>query len=578
MATWTGTGSNNSYYTGTLTVTESSYSVTDNTSTLSYSLVLTGTSGYYFQQYYLTTKVYINGTAVQDRYEQISMPSPSGGTSTYTVCSGTVTVPHNNDGTKTVAVYATMSTPSSQTYLPGTVNVPSGLNGSLTLTTIPRASTMTVPNFTIGSSGTMTITAASSSFSHTITYSFSGLTGTAASVNAGVSSASWTPPNTFYAKLPNSTSGTVSLTLKTYSGSTLIGSKEYSTKVSVGSSIKPTTPSITLSPVNTNTWINSKGLYVAGFTKVRVQSSATAGSGATMSSYTISGAFSGSGADYTSGVISTTGSKSITVTAKDSRGRTNTSTTTVTFLTYSVPSFSTFKAYRGTYQNGTWTQSSNGNHIRVEAVGSVSLSSQGNTGSITVKIGNTNPSATSGNYYYFTSTNNTTSYTVTGTITDQVGKTTTRTLTVSTVEVPLNINVDLPGVGFGKISETAHLLDLAPAWRMKGREFVDNATPTFTRTAGNGTASSLAYYRAGNVCQLKFNISTAAVAVGSNLWEGTVTNIDNPIEGTVGVSYFGSTVLVAFLSSSGNLTVRVLGADLVSGGSTTVSIVYITSV
>ena len=580
MATFTGTGSNNSNFTGTLTVTESSYSIANNTSEVSYSLVLTGNSGYYFQGYYLTTKISINGSTVQDRYEQISMPSPSGGTSTYTVCSGTTTVQHNNDGTKTITVWATMSTPTSQTYLPGTINMPSGLNGSLTLTTIPRASTMTFTSpLTIGSQGTFTVTAASASFTHLITFTFQGTSGTVASLNAGTSVATWTPSTSLLSRLPNATSGTISYVLHTMSGGTEIGSVSYTGTLSVASTVKPSAPTVTLSPVNTNAWINSQGLYVGGYTRLRVQSSATPGTGATsISSYTISGAFSATGADVTSSSVLSAGSKSVKVTAADTRGRTNSTTTTVTFLTYSVPSFSTFKAYRGTYQNGTWTQSSNGNHIRVEAVGSVSLSSQGNTGSITVKIGTTNPSATSGNYYYFTSTNNTTSYTVTGTITDQVGKTTTRTLTVSTVEVPLNINVDLPGVGVGKISETAHLLDLAPAWRMKGREFVSNATPTFTRSGGNGTASGLAYYRAGNVCHLKFNISTAAVSVGSNLWEGTVTNIDNPIEGVVGVSYYSSTVLVAFLNSSGNLTVRVLGADLPSGGSTTVSIVYITSV
>lgn len=464
MATFTGTGSNNSNFTGTLTVTESSYSVANNTSEVSYSLVLTGNSNYYFQQYYLTTKISINGTTVQDRYEQISMPSPSGGVSTYTVCSGTTTVQHNNDGTKTISVWATMSTVTTQTFLPGTINMPSGLNGSLTLTTIPRASTMTVPTVTIGSTGTFTVTAASNSFTHTITYSFGGLTGTAATLNAGVSSATWTPPNTFYAKLPNSTSGTVSYVLHTFSGATEVGSKSYSGTVKVGTDIKPTVPTITLSPVNTNAWINTQGLYVGGYTKLRVQSSATAGTGATISTYTISGPVSGSGADFTSSKALAAGSKTVRVTVADSRGRTNYNTKNVTFLSYSNPTLSTFKAVRGTYSGGSWTTSETGDHIRVQAVGSVSLSSQGNTGTITVKVGGANPNATSGNYYYFTSTDSTHSYTVTGVITDSVGNSTTRGLTVPTVAVPLNINVNLPGIGMGMIAQAANRLELAQDW------------------------------------------------------------------------------------------------------------------
>lgn len=508
MATFTGTGSNNSNYTGTLTVTESSYSIADNTSTVAYSLVLTGSSGYYFQDWNLVTEVSINGTAVQSRNERVSMPAPSGGTSTYTVCSGTVTVPHNNDGTKTIAVYAKMSTVTTQAFLPGTINMPSGLNGTLTLTTIPRASTMTVPSLTIGSAGTFTVTAASNSFTHTITYSFEGLTGTAATLNAGVTTASWTPPNTFYAKLPNSVSGTVAYVLHTYSGATEVGTASYTGTVSVGSTIKPTAPTVTLSPVNTNAWISARNLYVGGYTKLRVQSSATAGTGATMASYTISGAFSATGADVTTTTALTAGSKSITVTATDSRGRTNSTTQTVTFLSYSSPSLTTFTAVRGTYSGGSWTTDVNGNHIRVEAVGTVSLSANGNTGTVTVKIGATNPAATSGNYYYFTNTNATTSYTVTGAITDSLGNGTSRGLTVPTVEVPLNVNVDLPGVGFGMIAQSANRAEVSQNWSLvaNGKYNTMLYMPT----------SFLTNYSSGNLGYLRIAVVTVTAAYASS--------------------------------------------------------------
>lgn len=559
MATFTGTGSHCSYYTGTLTVTEQSYDIATNTSVVAYSLKLTGTSGYYFQDYYLTTKISINGTTVKDRYEKISMDAPSGGTSEYNVCSGTTTVQHNNDGTKTITVWATMSTPTSQTWLPGSINMPSGLNGSLTLTTIPRASSMTVPSLTIESAGTFNITAASNSFTHTITYSFSGLTGTVATLNAGVTSASWSPPSSFYAKLPNSTSGTVSYVLHTYSGGTEVGTKSYSGTVSVGSAIKPTAPTVTTSPVNTNAWINNKGIYVKGYTKVRVQSSATAGSGASMSSYTISGSFSGSGADYTSSVIGWYGTITVKVTATDSRGRSNSTTKTVTYLDYANPTLSTFKAERGTYSGGSWTSNSSGNHIRVQAVGSVSLSANGNTGTITVKIGNTNPNATSGNYYYFTGTNATTSYTVTGTITDSVGTSSTRTLTVSTIEVPLNINVDLPGVGVGMIAQNTSTLQLAQSWKL--RTGIESTTPTFTKSSGSGGVSNARLQRLGPICQVTFRAynGSSDASVGTNAWEGSA-DVPLPAEPVSAVGYSGSTCLVATISTSGTITVRITGA------------------
>ena len=517
MATWTGTGAHNSNYTGTLTVTEDSYNVAGNSSTVSYSLVLTGNSGYYFQGYYLTTQISINGSLVQDRYEKISMPSPSGGVSTYTVCSGTVQVPHNDDGTKTITVWATMSTPTSQYYLPGEIKMPSGLNGSLTLTTIPRKSTMTVPSFTIESAGTMTISAASTAFTHTITYSFSGLTGTAASVAAGVTSASWTPPSTFYAKLPSATSGTVTLVLHTYSGGTEIGSNSYTATVYVGSGVKPSAPSITLYPVNSNAWLNSKGLYVGGYTKLRVVSSATAGSGASISSYAVSNAFTATGADVTSSSALAAGSRTATVTATDSRGRTNSASKAVTFQSYSNPSFSTFTYQRGTYSNGTWTAFAYGNHVRVEAVGSVSLSASGNTGTETVKIGNTSPAATSGNYYYFTNTNAATAYTVSGSITDSVGNTGTASLSVTAS--PSSSTLTIPTLTIG------------------------SAATLSVTTASNAFTHTITYSFSG----LSGTIATLAAGTLSTSWTPPTTfyaKLPNATSGTVSIvikTYSGGT-------------------------------------
>lgn len=454
----TATGSGPRGYGLQLRCTETSTSIENNTSSISWSLVLTAGSSWYFIDYWAGWTVKINGAIVSEA-ERGYKPITVYRNSEVTITSGTTTVVHNNDGTKTIAI-------SAETYMPYSDAGPGDMSCSdtWTLTTIPRASSMTLPSsFTINSSGSITIQMASNTFSHTITYSGYGLSGTVANLNAGVSSTSWTPPTSFYAKLPNSTSGTVTLTLTTKSGATTVGTATYNTTINVPSSIKPTAPTVTLAPVNTNAWISSKGIYVGGYSAVKVTSSATAGSGATISSYTISGAFSGSGTPYTSGVLSA-GAKSITVTATDSRGRTNSTTTSVTFLTYTYPGLTTFSAVRGTYSGGSWTSNVNGNHIRVEAVPSVALSANGNTASVTVKIGNTNPDATSGNYYYFTSTNATTSYTVTGTVSDSVGNTTSRSLTVPTIEVPLNINVDLPGIGVGMIAQSAHRFEVAPAW------------------------------------------------------------------------------------------------------------------
>lgn len=226
-----------------------------------------------------------------------------------------------------------------------------------------------------------------------------------------------------------------------------------------------------------------------------------------MSSYTISGAFSATGADVTTTTALTAGTKSITVTATDSRGRTNSTTTTVTFLSYSSPSLTTFTAERGTYAGGTWTSNVNGDHIRVTAIGTVSLSANGNAGTITVKIGGTSPSATSGNYYYFTHTLATSAYAITGTITDSVGYSSSRGLTVPAIEVPFNINVDLPGVGVGMIAQTSRNLEIGPDWHLvaNGKFNVMNYGP-YSFNA-KGTMGSSGYARIATITVTGYNLS-----------------------------------------------------------------------
>lgn len=506
-----------------LIMSEQSQSIANNTTTIAYELRLTSGS-YNFGSYGAGWEVWINGTRVAYHDRNLSDRYSIAKNSYWTIASGTTTVTHSADGTKTIACSASLDMAGSPA--PGPLSCPST---NWTLTTIPRKSTMTVPTFTIESSGTMTISAYSTSFTHTITYSFEGLTGTAASVAAGVTSASWTPPSTFYAKLPSSTSGTVTLVLHTYSGGTEIGSNSYTATVNVGSGIKPTAPSVTLSPVNTNAWLNTKGLYVGGYTKLKVDSSATAGSGASISSYSISGAVSGSGSSYTSGVL-TAGSKSVTVTATDSRGRTNSTTKSVTFQSYSNPSFSTFTYQRGTYSNGTWTAFAYGNHVRVEAVGSVSLSASGNTGTKTVKIGNTSPAATSGNYYYFTNTNAATAYTVSGSITDSVGNTGTSSLSVAAS--PSSSTLSIPTLTIGSASTLT----------------VSAASNAFTHTitySFSGLSGTIASLNAG-VTTTSWTPPTTFYAKLPNATSGTVSIVIKTYSGgtEIGSNSYNATVYV----------------------------------
>ena len=125
-------------------------------------------------------------------------------------------VEHNADGTKSLTLTATLYN--------GYKGLNKTISGSVTLPTIPRASSVAVSNGNIGSNVSINISRASSSFTHTLTYNFKGLTGTIATKTSSTSF-NWTLPTSFYSKIPNNTSGDGTIYCDTYSGNTKIGSK-----------------------------------------------------------------------------------------------------------------------------------------------------------------------------------------------------------------------------------------------------------------------------------------------------------------------------------------------------------------
>jgi len=132
------------------------------------------------------------------------------------VVSNTVTVSHNSDGTHspiTISGYGSIS---------GTSLSSTSISGSVSLPTIPRATTPVLsPSSTdMGSSITIDLTgAASTDFTHDLTYKLpNGTTGTIAT-GLGKTTKSWIVPD-FASSIPNAAACTVTITCVTRSGST----------------------------------------------------------------------------------------------------------------------------------------------------------------------------------------------------------------------------------------------------------------------------------------------------------------------------------------------------------------------
>jgi len=300
---------------------QSSQSVENNSTTINWSCGFTPGHAYYtnaIKMYAVTingTQVYSGGT-----YSNITDYQAR------TFASGTLKIAHNSDGSKSF----TISGFSGWIYDSGTTNASAQ---SFTLSTIPRASSVSCSTANIGSNATITINRASTSFAHTLTYVFGSLNGTIATKTSSTN-ISWTLPTTFYAQIPNAKSGAGTITCQTYNGSTLIGSKSTSFTATVSESAsKPTlSPTVVDSNTTTTALTGDSSKFIKYYSNASVTTGAKARNSATLKSQKIvCGAKSISGA---SGTISAVESGSFSFSATDSRGYTTTQTVNKTLIEY----------------------------------------------------------------------------------------------------------------------------------------------------------------------------------------------------------------------------------------------------
>lgn len=158
------------------------------------------------------------------------------------LASGEVRVGHNADGTKSVPISVAFH-PNNGVH--GAVTT----TGNLPLTTIPRASGVSVGRGTIGSPLTITVNRASSSFTHTLRYAWGSRSGTIAT-NVGTSH-TWTLPDELAYDIPSSTSGVGTIWVDTYNGSQKIGEQAVGFTADLPDRFRPNLTGFTLTDQNT---------------------------------------------------------------------------------------------------------------------------------------------------------------------------------------------------------------------------------------------------------------------------------------------------------------------------------------
>ena len=250
-------------------------------------------------------------------------------------------IKHNSDGTKTVTFSGSFTTESD--YIAG-----GSISKSVTLKTIARASVPTVSTLSpnMGSSFTIYTNRKSTSFTHTITYSFAGKTGTVASDVAA--SCTWTPPYSLAKQIPTKTSEACVLTCKTYNGSTLIGTetKDITLKVPNNSSTKPKV-SVVVAPttIDVSTLSSFGGrtmpaIYLQGKNKLKATITASSDCSNIKTYYVdVDGMKKeGSSSEVTTQTFATSGDKTVTIRVTDERGYYTEITQKIYVYPYTKPS------------------------------------------------------------------------------------------------------------------------------------------------------------------------------------------------------------------------------------------------
>ncbi|MBN2943327.1 MAG: hypothetical protein JTJ18_15075 [Streptococcus sp.] len=325
-----------------LDVSEKSYSIENNTSTVEWWVGIRSNTAYH-NHYGLaeTYTVVINGSTV---HSAVHKPTVGNGQTVW-VASGTATVGHNADGSKTVAVSASFNNADRGTYLPTT----GSCSGSLKLTTIPRATVPSVdkPSLDCGSVIKFTGTSASSNFSHKLYTTWNNEEKLIATIDKGSTavSYSYTIPTSWEKNMPNTTSAIATFILETLNGDTVIGRKSINATVQVRSGIVPTIGNPTIE--DTNSISKAMGLYVQSQSCIKFTIPTSGNQGSTITS--VSTKFNNqtySGSTFTTQAIQDSGTLTYTITVTDSRGRTATKSGSVTVVAYNPPSLTNVSAKR----------------------------------------------------------------------------------------------------------------------------------------------------------------------------------------------------------------------------------------
>lgn len=373
---------------------------------------------------YISTELWILGSSYSAYNVDCNVTGGGGYTNSHLSANGWVELvsggfwaPHNADGTgmATVGSY----------YSSGYGNMPYE-EFTLTLTKIARASQPSIntypgnsPDITAGTACTIHMNK-QSTFTHKVSYWFGNKKGTIAT--GVVDNCSWTPPVDLLDQIPNATTGTGTISVETYSGSTKIGdTKSCGFTLHLPSNSNPTVGTITVTEQNAGVKAKNANITVQTISKKLISVPVSAKYSASIKSVMCDGVtLTGNNGTYT-GYVSNKTSGTYTVTVTDSRGLKSTGTISQTYYEYAKPFITaTLKRESETSAKGTLT--ANGTYSTILS-NTITMTVQRNDASYASTV---YPTLSSGNISLskdYTDLNYVQSFTVKVKVTDGFGET-----------------------------------------------------------------------------------------------------------------------------------------------------------
>lgn len=312
---------------------------------------------------------------------------------------------------------------------------------------------------------------------------------------------------------------TVEVTTKTGVNGTKVGnSVTQSVRATIHTNVAPTISNKSDTIAGSGYDNRTSKRYVQTISSANISFSGSAGQGASLSELTatinnggtISGSRSGSTWSGSTGVFNRSSTYTVTLTAKDSRGRTATDTISISVLAYSPPAITEFSATRADSGTGitlsrrtTFSNPSGlSNARKIDIYRKRTNVTAWGTAITTVAF---HSDANGTLVTYPASGTRTLSYNFRIVVTDRYGSVATSEITVGTASVLMSFNKDI-GVGIGKIHERG-ALDIQGDAYMNSVDI--SSAPLQAATLQNGwtggteaTYGPVGYYKVGGIVYL----------------------------------------------------------------------------